>query len=299
MDRFEAMRTLLAAVDGGSLSAASRSLGVPLPTVSRRVSDLEAHLSAQLVVRTSRKLLLTEVGRAYVASCRRVLDEVGEAERLAAGEYRVPRGDMLLTAPIMFGRMHVEPIVLAFLKTYPEINVRLTLTDHVVDMIENHVDLAVRIGPLPDSNLVATRLGSVRWITCASPDYLAHRGTPRTLEDLAVHDCIAFERLNTSDTWTFQRGKEIVVVPFRPRFAVNTADGAINAALAGAGIVRILSYQAASAIAEGRLVVVLPQFQPEPLPVHSVHTGQAILPLKIRAFSDFAIPRLRAIIASS
>lgn len=299
MDRFEAMRTLLAAVDGGSLSAASRSLGVPLPTVSRRVSDLEAHLSAQLVVRTSRKLLLTEVGRAYVASCRRVLDEVGEAERLAAGEYRVPRGDMLLTAPIMFGRMHVEPIVLAFLKTYPEINVRLTLTDHVVDMIENHVDLAVRIGPLPDSNLVATRLGSVRWITCASPDYLAHRGTPRTLEDLAVHDCIAFERLNTSDTWTFQRGKEIVVVPFRPRFAVNTADGAINAALAGAGIVRILSYQAASAIAEGRLVVVLPQFQPEPLPVHSVHTGQAILPLKIRAFSDFAIPRLKAIIASS
>ena len=299
MDRFEAMRTLLAAVDGGSLSAASRSLGVPLPTVSRRVSDLEAHLSAQLVVRTSRKLLLTEVGRAYVASCRRVLDEVGEAERLAAGEYRVPRGDMLLTAPIMFGRMHVEPIVLAFLKTYPEINVRLTLTDHVVDMIENHVDLAVRIGPLPDSNLVATRLGSVRWITCASPDYLAHRGTPRTLEDLAVHDCIAFERLNTSDTWTFQRGKEIVVVPFRPRFAVNTADGAINAALAGAGIVRILSYQAASAIAKGRLVVVLPQFQPEPLPVHSVHTGQAILPLKIRAFSDFAIPRLKAIIASS
>ena len=299
MDRFEAMRTLLAAVDGGSLSAASRSLGVPLPTVSRRVSDLEAHLSAQLVVRTSRKLLLTEVGRAYVASCRRVLDEVGEAERLAAGEYRVPRGDMLLTAPIMFGRMHVEPIVLAFLKTYPEINVRLTLTDHVVDMIENHVDLAVRIGPLPDSNLVATRLGSVRWITCASPDYLAHRGTPRTLEDLAVHDCIAFERLNTSDTWTFQKGKEIVVVPFRPRFAVNTADGAINAALAGAGIVRILSYQAASAIAEERLVVVLPQFQPEPLPVHSVHTGQAILPLKIRAFSDFAIPRLKAIIASS
>ena len=299
MDRFEAMRTLLAAVDGGSLSAASRSLGVPLPTVSRRVSDLEAHLSAQLVVRTSRKLLLTEVGRAYVASCRRVLDEVGEAERLAAGEYRVPRGDMLLTAPIMFGRMHVEPIVLAFLKTYPEINVRLTLTDHVVDMIENHVDLAVRIGPLPDSNLVATRLGSVRWITCASPDYLAQRGTPRTLEDLAVHDCIAFERLNTSDTWTFQKGKEIVVVPFRPRFAVNTADGAINAALAGAGIVRILSYQAASAIAEERLVVVLPQFQPEPLPVHSVHTGQAILPLKIRAFSDFAIPRLKAIIASS
>ena len=128
MDRFEAMRTLIAAVDGGSLSAASRTLGIPLPTVSRRVSDLEAHLRAQLVVRTSRKLLLTEAGRAYVASSRRVLEELGEAERVASGEYRIPRGDMLLTAPIMFGRMHVEPVVLDFLKSYPEINVRLFLT---------------------------------------------------------------------------------------------------------------------------------------------------------------------------
>ncbi len=298
MDRFEAMRTLLAAIDGGSLSAASRSLGVPLPTVSRRVSDLEAHLSAQLVVRTSRKLLLTEAGQTYVASCRRVLEELGEAERIAAGEYRVPRGDMLITAPIMFGRMHVEPVVLDFLKTYPEINVRLTLTDHVIDMIENHVDLAVRIGPLPDSNLVATRLGSVRWITCASPDYLAERGIPKTLEDLAAHDCIAFERLNTSGAWTFQKGKEFITVPFRPRFAVNTADGAIDAAQAGAGIVRILSYQATRAIAEGRLIVVLPQFQPELLPVQLVHTGQAIMPLKLRAFSDFAIPRIKSILST-
>ncbi|MET3614480.1 DNA-binding transcriptional LysR family regulator [Rhizobium aquaticum] len=298
MDRFEAMRTLLAAVDGGSLSAASRSLGVPLPTVSRRVSDLEAHLSAQLVIRTSRKLLLTETGQTYVASCRRVLEELGEAERVAGGEYRVPRGDMLLTAPIMFGRIHIEPIILDFLKTYPEINIRLTLTDHVVDMIENHVDLAVRIGPLPDSSLVATRLGAVRWITCASPDYLARRGTPQTLEDLAAHDCIAFERLNTPDTWTFQKGKETVALPFSPRFAVNTADGAIDAALAGAGIVRILSYQAAKSIAEGRLVVVLPQFQPEVLPVQLVHTGQAIMPLKVRVFSEFATPRIKAILSS-
>jgi DNA-binding transcriptional LysR family regulator len=296
MDRFEAMRTLLAAVDGGSLSAASRSLGVPLPTVSRRVSDLEAHLSAQLVVRTSRKLLLTEAGQTYVASCRRVLEELGEAERIAAGEYRVPRGDMLITAPIMFGRMHVEPVVLDFLKTYPEINVRLTLTDHVVDMIENHVDLAVRIGPLPDSNLVATRLGAVRWTTCASPDYLAERGTPRTLEDLAAHDCIAFERLNTTGAWTFQRAKETITLPFHPHFAVNTADAAIDAALKSAGIVRILSYQAAKAIAEGRLVEVLTEFQPAPLPVQLVHTGQAITPLKVRAFSEFATPRLREIL---
>ena len=294
MDRFEAMRTLIAAVDGGSLSAASRTLGIPLPTVSRRVSDLEAHLRAQLVVRTSRKLLLTEAGRAYVASSRRVLEELGEAERVASGEYRIPRGDMLLTAPIMFGRMHVEPVVLDFLKNYPEINVRLILTDQVIDMIENHVDLAVRIGPLPDSSLVATRLATVKWITCASPDYLAARGTPQTLEDLAAHDCIAFERLYATDIWTFRKGTETVAIPFRPRFAVNTADGAIDAALSSAGIVRILSYQAADAVAAGRLSVVLPQFQLDPLPVQLVHTGQAIMPLKLRAFADFVTPRIKA-----
>jgi DNA-binding transcriptional LysR family regulator len=304
MDRFEAMRTLVAAIDGGSLSAASRSLGVPLPTVSRRVSDLEAHLNAQLVVRTSRKLLLTDAGQAFVATCRRVLDEWDEAERAAAGEYRVPRGDMLITAPIMFGRMHVEPVVLDFLKAFPDINVRLVLADYVVDIVENHVDLAVRIGPLPDSSLVATRLGTVRWITCASPAYLGERGRPDSLEALDRHDCIAFERLHAADIWTFRRargpkGGETIAVPIHPRFAVNTADGAIDAALAGAGIARILSYQAAEAIRDGRLVVVLEDFEPEPLPVHLVHMGQAIMPLKLRAFADFATPRLKRRLAAA
>lgn len=199
----------------------------------------------------------------------------------------------------MFGRLHVEPVALDFLKAYPDINVRLILADHVVDMIENHVDLAVRIGALPDSSLVATRLGSVHWITCASPAYLAERGIPQTLVDLTQHDCIAFERLNSRDIWTFRKEDENVAVPFRPRFAVNTANGAIDAALAGAGIARVLSYQVTDAIADGHLVTVLPDFQPEPLPVHLVHTGQAILPLKLRAFCDFATPRLKARLAVS
>jgi DNA-binding transcriptional LysR family regulator len=293
VDRFEAMRTLIAAIDGGSLSAASRALGVPLPTVSRRVSDLEAHLGAQLVVRTSRKLLLTDAGQAFVATCRRILDELDEAERAAAGEYRLPRGDMLITAPIMFGRMHVEPVVLDFLKTYPDINVRMVLADHVVDLVEHHVDLAVRIGPLPDSSLVATRLGAVRWVVCASPAYLAARGAPQSLDDLPAHDCIAFERLNGSDAWTFRKGSETIAASIRPRFAINTADGAIDAALAGAGLARVLSYQVARDIAEGRLSPVLQDFEPEPFAVHLVHTGQAIMPLKLRAFADFATQRLK------
>jgi DNA-binding transcriptional LysR family regulator len=294
MDRFEAMRTFIAAIDGGSLSAASRALGVPLPTISRRVSDLEAHLRAQLVIRTSRKLLLTDAGRTFAATCRRIIDELDEAERAAAGEYRAPRGDLLMTAPVMFGRLHVEPVVLAFLQAYPEINARMMLGDAVIDLIENHVDIAVRIGELPDSSLIATRLGEVRWMTCASPAYLAKSGTPETPDDLRAHQCIAFERLYAADEWRFGQGGDSVTLPFRPRFAVNTANGAIDAALAGAGIARILSYQAADALKDGSLISVLQAFQPAPLPVHLVHAGQGNLPLKLRAFIDFAAPRLKA-----
>ena len=287
------MRTLVAAVDGGSLSAASRSLGVPLPTVSRRVSDLEAHLRAQLVVRTSRKLLLTDTGRAFVATCRRVLEQLDEAERAATGEYGAPRGDLLITAPVMFGRLHVEPVVLDFLQAYPEINVRLLLADYYIDLAENHIDLALRIGNLPDSSLIAAQLGTVHWVTCASPDYLARRGTPSTPQDLALHDCIAFEGLYATNHWSFGTAKAAITVPIAPRFAVNTALGAIDAAIAGAGIARVLSYQVEQAIAEGRLTLVLSEFQPDPIPVHFVHTAAVLIPLKLRAFKDFAMARLR------
>jgi len=294
VDRFEAMRTLLAAVDGGSLSAASRRLGIPLPTVSRRVSDLEAHLRTQLVIRTSRKLLLTEAGSAYVAACRQIIDQLDDAERLASGEYRMPRGELLVTAPVMFGRLHVEPVVLDFLAAYPDISVRLTLSDAMVDIVESRIDLAVRIGDLPDSGLVARRLGAVRWITCASPAYIARRGQPSTPDELADHDSIGFERLHTDTTWSFAGEHGVRSVTVRPRFSVNTASGAIDAALAGAGIVRVLSYQAASAIAERQLVKVLEMFETEPHPVHLIHNPQPILPLKLRAFLDFSAPRLKA-----
>ena len=180
MDRFDAMATLVAAVDGGSLSAASRALGMPLATVSRKVSDLEAHLRTQLVVRTSRRLSLTEAGRAYVAASRRILEEIDDAERAASGEYRAPRGHLTITASIMFGRLHVEPVVLDFLNAYPDITARLMLADHVVNLIDDHVDAAIRVGRLARQRMVATRLGAVRWVTCASPEYLEARGTPQT-----------------------------------------------------------------------------------------------------------------------
>lgn len=291
MDRFEAIRTLIAAVDGGSLSAASRALNVPLPTVSRRVADLEAHLGAQLLVRTSRKLLLTEAGAAYLASVRRVMEELAEAERAASGEYRVPRGELLITAPILFGKLHVAPIVHDFLTAFPQVTVRLVLSDAVVDIVGNRIDVAVRIGALPDSALLAKRVGEIASVTCASPDYLARRGAPATPADLARHDTIAFEGLELDRDWPYA-GR--ITERIRPRYSVDTAESVIAGALAGIGIANVFSYQAADSVQAGTLRTVLADFAPPPLPVHIVHPPREPMPLKMRAFLDFAAPRLTA-----
>lgn len=298
MDRIDAMKTLLAAVDGGSLSAASRKLGMPLATVSRKVSDLETHLRAQILIRTSRKLLLSEIGESYVRACRRILDDIDDAERAAASEYRIPRGHLTLAASVMFGQLHVEPVVLDFLKAYPEITVRLTLSDSIVNILDEHIDAAIRVGELPDSSMVAQRLGETGWVTCASPDYLDRRGIPHAPSELAGHDCILFEGHSSTqwsgETWRFGGAKNRLVVPILPRLRVNTASAAMSAAIAGTGIVRLLRYQADSAIRAGQLLTILPEFEPDTIPVHLIHADGPILPLKLRAFLDFAAPRLRA-----
>jgi DNA-binding transcriptional LysR family regulator len=296
LDRFEAMRTLIAAIDGGSLSAASRALNLPLPTVSRRVSDLEAQLGTQLVVRTSRKLLLTEAGTAYAAAARRLLDDLAEAERAASGEYRAPRGELLVTAPIMFGKLHVAPIVHAFLAAYPEVSVRLVLSDGVIDLLEAHVDIAVRIGSMPDSALVARRVGEIRWVVCGSPAYFARRGAPASPQALADHDCIAFEGLQRYRDWIFADAGGPFHVTIHPRFSVNTADAVIGGATAGLGLARIMSYQAAAAVHEGALRAVLGDWMPPPTPVQLVHAAQPLQPLKQRAFLDFVAPRLQQVL---
>src|SRR5882724_3392190 len=172
MDRLESMSILVTAVEAGSLSAAARRLGTPLATVSRKVSELEAHLKTQLLKRSNRRLTLTDAGRSYVAACRRILEEVSEAERAAAGEYSAPKGDLVITAPIVFGRLHVLPVVTAFLAAYPQVDIRLTLGDRIAHLAEDHIDLAIRIGRLPDSRMVATGVGSIRHVVCASPAYL-------------------------------------------------------------------------------------------------------------------------------
>lgn len=292
MDRLEAMTILLEAVDAGSLSAAGRRLHIPLATVSRRVSELEEHLKIRLLLRGSRKLVLTDAGRDYVASCRRILEDITEAERVASGEYRAPQGELVISAPVSLSRTHILPILVDFLAAYPDVKVRLSQSDRAVNLIEEHVDLAVRLGSLPDSSLIATRVGLVRRVLCASPQYLEARGTPKLPEDLADHDCIAFEALSVAD-WQFRKAGAEITVAIAHRLMITTAETATEAALAGVGIARVLSYHAAGYIANGQLRLVLEEFEPPLLPLSLIYPSQRQVPLKLRAFLDFATPRLR------
>ncbi|MCI0599148.1 MAG: LysR family transcriptional regulator [Beijerinckiaceae bacterium] len=294
MDRIESMAIFVAAAELGSLSAAARRLGMPLATVSRKVSDLEAHLKTRLLNRSGRRLILTGPGQSYVAACKRILEDVNEAERAASGEYSAPKGELIITAPIVFGRLHVLPVAAEFLRSFPQIDVRLLLTDRVVNLFEEHIDLAVRIGALPDSSLMATRAGSIRLVACGSPVYFAAHGTPKRPQDLSAHDCISFEGLTSSHSWSFIRNKIDVPVAVRSRLKVNTAEAAIDAAIAGIGVTRVLSYQTRDAVMAGKLALVLEDFEPAPVPVSLVYAEHGPMLLKLRAFLDFAVPRLKA-----
>jgi len=294
MDRLDAMSVFAAIVDGGSLSAAGRQLGVPLATVSRKLADLEAHLKTRLITRSTRKLVLTDAGRDYLAACRQILEQVDEAERVAAGAYAKVKGQLVVAAPVVFGRLHVVPVAAAFLDLHPEVDIQLRLGDRNVNLIEEHVDVALRIGTLPDSNLVATQVGTVRRVVCASPSYLERVGSPQSLDDLAAHRCITFDGLEAAAAWTFvaEDGRKRQV-PVHSRLTVTTADAAIDAAVLGLGLTRVLSYQVADALHDGRLVRVLAEEESPALPASLIYPGQGRLPMKTRAFIDFAVGCLR------
>jgi len=294
MDRLDSMQVFIAVAETGSLSAAGRKLGIPLPTISRKISELESYIKTSLLNRSTRKMALTDAGKIYLAACKQILNAVDEAETQAAGEYSAPKGQLIITAPIVFGRLHVLPVTVDFLKAYPDVDVKLVLGDRLLDLLEEHIDLAIRIGELPDSSLIATRVGTIRQLVCASPDYLAIHGTPKNPHELFKHECITLPVLAMADVWTFRtsRGKESI--PVHSRLVVNTAEAAIDAAIAGVGLVNALSYQVEAAIKSGALVIVLQKFEFAPMPVSLMFTGQRILPLKLRAFLDFAAPRLRA-----
>lgn len=294
MDRFNAMSVFLAVVEGGSLSAGARNLRAPLTTVSRKITELEHHLGTALFVRSRRGLLLTESGRAFAVASRRILGQMEEAEREAAGEFNSPRGTLHVTAPIAFGERYLLPVALEFLAAHPEICLRLMLADRQISLVDEHIDLALRIGHLADSAMIATRVGAVRRVACASPAYLARRGVPQRPEDLAAHDGISFQGFTTGPEWRYRRDSAAFTIEPRLKLAVNTTEAAIQAALAGIGIIRVLSYQVADELRSGALQILLAKFAPEPLPVSLIYPQAEVLPLKVRSFLDWTVPRLRA-----
>jgi DNA-binding transcriptional LysR family regulator len=294
MDRLDAMSVLLAVAEAGSLSAASRKLGTPLATVSRKITDLEAHLKTKLLHRSARQMTLTDAGRSYLEACKSIIEQVEAAEREAIGEYRAPKGGLTITAPTVLGHLHLLPIALEFLVAYPDIDLRLLLSDHVVNLLEDRIDLAIRIGILPDSSMISTRIGTIRHVCCASPSYFDVRGVPRKPSDLRNHDCITFDSFGSPRAWRFANGNAEISVPIRSRLTVNTAEAAVAAAVAGIGVTRVMSYKMERASRAGALQIALEEFEPAPWPVNIVYPEQRLLPLKVRAFLDWATPRLKA-----
>lgn len=293
MDRIEAMRVFVAALDDGSLAGAGRRLGHSPAAVSRAIASLEAHVGVQLLHRTTRTLRLSEAGERYAAACRRVLAELEEADLLAAGERAAPRGLLTVTAPLISGARVLRPVLDAFLDAEPAVRARLLLLDRVVSLVDEGVDVALRIAHLPDSSLVALRVGSVRRVVCAAPAYLAGRPPLRDPADLADHAVIAMTGFGP-DSWTFH-GPDATpkVVRFSPRLLVNGVEAALASAADGHGIARCFSYQAADLVREGRLQVLLAEAEPPPWPVHLITPEGRLSVPKVRAFVDFALPRLR------
>jgi DNA-binding transcriptional LysR family regulator len=293
LDRFHELQVFVAVAEAGSFSKASGKLRLSPPAVTRAISGLENRIGARLFNRTTRSLSLTESGTRFLLSARRLLADLDSAEAEAAGETATPAGHLTIGASVTFGRAMLAPIMSAFLQAHPRITVSLALQDRLVDLVNEGVDAAVRISHLPDSTLVAKRIGEVRRILVASPTYLAKRGTPGKPVDLKAHSMIAFTGLLQNREWRFSDGTARGSVVLQPSLEINDALAAIAAAETGDGITIALSYMVAEAIEQGRLMPVLNTYTPPPVPVHLVYAQTPMLPPKLRAFIDFAAPRLK------
>jgi DNA-binding transcriptional LysR family regulator len=295
MDRIDAMRALTITVDRGSLASAARSLGCSPATVTRAIAVLEHRLGTRLLHRSTRALHLTPFGETYLATCRMVLAALDWAESGAAAEQERPSGLLTLTAPLRFGQMHVRPVLDAFLDANPAVRARFILLDRVVNLIDEGIDVALRLAHLPDSAQVAIRLGTVRRVLCAAPAYIARRGAPQAPIDLLEHACIMEHDGAETETWRFvsASAKPLPPLSITPRLVVNSAAAAVDSAIAGHGVTRVMSYQATEAVTAGQLVVLLPQHEPPPIPVHLVSPSAGSATAKQRAFVAFAAPLLR------
>jgi DNA-binding transcriptional LysR family regulator len=290
MDRVDNIAVFAEVAGLGSFTAAARKLHRSPAAVTRAVAELEARLGVRLLNRTTRAVSTTEAGQRFLAGAERVLADLDEIERAAAGQGEAPRGELRVTAPIAFGRLHVLPLVTEFLERFPEVVIRFALIDRPVDLVDEGFDVAIRIGELPDTSAIATRVGAVRRVVVAAPAYLDRRGRPDMPDDLAHHDIIGFAGIDSVVRWRFAGDVE---TPIKPRLMVNTAEAAIDAAAAGFGITRLLSYQATDALAHGTLVRLLREHEPPPVPIHLIYPDGRHPPPKLRAFIDHVAPLLR------
>ena len=289
------MRVFVGVVEKHGFTAASRSLSIPLPTVCRKIAELEKHIGAQLLIRSTRKVVVTDQGRRYYESVRRILDGLAEAEAEAAGEYLNPLGQLTITAPALFGKRQILPILRDFMAEHPDVTARLLFTNFVVNLLDEHADLGIRIGNLRDVSLTAKKVGEVRHCYCASPGYLASWGSPGRPEDITKHDCITFSKSSDAIAWTFRSPAHLDYgLTVHPKITVNTADAAAEAARDGGGITWLYSYQAAPHLADGSLVAILSDFEPDPAPVSIVYPAERLITQRARCFIDFAAPRLQS-----
>jgi DNA-binding transcriptional LysR family regulator len=286
MDRLDAMHVFVTVAELRGFAPAARKLRVSPSAVTRTIAALEEHLGARLLQRTTRQVTLTDVGRRYLERARRILADVEEADGSAREERTRPSGRLVVSAPVGFGRLHVGAVMSAYLKRYPEVSAELRLSDHLVNLVEDAADAAVRIGHLADSSLVARQVGEMRRIVVASPDYLKRQGEPRTPEALLQHQAIQFGAVAN---WRFLRdGRDVEVSP-APRFISNSADAVLQYAEQGGGLTRVLAYQAADGLKRGRLKIVLAKFEQPALPIHIVYPTSRLLSAKVRAFIDLVV----------
>lgn len=283
------MRAFVSVADLEGFAPAARKLGVSASAVTRLIAGLEEHLGARLLQRTTRSVTLTDVGARYLERARRILGDVEEAEGSVRAERSQPSGRLVVSAPLMFGRLHVSPIMSTYLKKYPDVSGELRLSDRIVNLVDEGVDLAVRIGHLADSSVVARTVGDMRRIVVASPHYLKARGTPQTPYDLAGHDIIQFTASNSLSDWYFIEDGREVRVPILSRFATNSTDAAVQHAEQGGGLISVLAYQAAEGLKAGKLKIVLAGYEMPVLPIHLVYPTSRLLSAKVRAFVDLVV----------
>lgn len=293
MDRLHLMNVFVAVAEAESFAGGSRKLGLSPPAATRAIAALEARLGVKLFNRSTRLVRTTEAGQRYLEDARRILAEVDKADDAVAGIAAAPRGHLAVTAPVLFGKMFVLPGILDYLRRYPGMEVSALFVDRVVNLLDEGLDVGVRIGDLPDSSLKALRVGTVRRVLCAAPEYLRRHGTPDKPTALAQHAIVSASGVSPTPEWKFRYQGKTVVARVKPQLIINSNDAAVEAALQGFGITRLLSYQVASLVARKRLKIILPEFEPPPMPIHVLHREGRYATTKIRAFVDLIAERLR------